>query len=115
MSELQSQHTFDQNKDGTVSEDEAKFFLDSHDEVNWEDFLASAWPQIKPFIMLDKGLFGAPTSEPPLYSTVESLSDPDVMTQVMHFFLMFCRTASEEHSHHEAQILFHIIMNHFCV
>ena len=85
MSEMQTQQTFDQNKDGAVSEDEAKLFFGSHDGLNWEDFLASGWPRLKPFIMLDKGLFKSPTSEPPLDSSAESVLEPDATTQVMHF------------------------------
>lgn len=84
--ELQTQQTFDQNKDGTVSEEEAKFFLDSRDELNWEDFLASGWSQMKPFLMLDKGLFTPPSSEVPLDSAVER----DTVAQVRN--LLFCRT-----------------------
>ncbi|XP_021938600.1 glucosidase 2 subunit beta [Zootermopsis nevadensis] len=69
--ELQTQQTFDQNRDGAVSEDEAKFFLDSNDELNWEDFLASGWPRMKPFLMLDNGLFKPPATEALLNSAVE--------------------------------------------
>ena len=32
-------HTFDQNRDGVVSDDEAKFFLDNQEEVGWDSFL----------------------------------------------------------------------------
>jgi protein kinase C substrate 80K-H len=85
MSEIQTQQMFDQNKDGAVSEDETKLFFDSHDELNWEDFLASGWPRMKPFVMLDKGLFIPPTSEPTLDSPAESELEPDATTQVMHF------------------------------
>lgn len=81
MSEIQTQQTFDQNKDGAVSEDETKFFFDSHDELNWEDFLASGWPRMKPFLMVDKGLFIPPTSEPTLDSRAESVLEPDATTQ----------------------------------
>jgi len=81
MSEIQTQQTFDQNKDGAVSEDETKFFFDSHDEMNWEDFLASGWPRMKPFLMLDKGLFKPPTNEPTLDSPAESVLEPDATTQ----------------------------------
>jgi hypothetical protein len=79
--ELQTQQTFDQNKDGAVSEDEAKFFLDSHDELNWEDFLASGWPRMKPFLMLDKGLFKPPATEAPL----DSAAEVDTTAQVTNF------------------------------
>jgi protein kinase C substrate 80K-H len=64
VSELQTQQTFDQNKDGAVSEEEANFLFDSHAELSWEDFLATGWPRMKPLLMLDKGLFKPPASEP---------------------------------------------------
>ncbi|GFG29270.1 hypothetical protein Cfor_07947 [Coptotermes formosanus] len=81
MSEIQTQQTFDQNKDGAVSEDETKLFFGSNDELNWEDFLASGWPRMKPFLMLDKGLFKPPTSEPTLDSAAEPVLESDATTQ----------------------------------
>lgn len=84
MSELQAQQSFDQNKDGAVSEDEANFFFDSHDELSWEDFLASGWPRMKPFLMLDNGLFKPPTDEPPQHSAADSLSETDATKRVMY-------------------------------
>lgn len=112
MFELQTQQTFDQNKDGAVSEDEAKFFFDSHDELSWEDFLASGWPRMKPFLMLDKGLFKPPTSEPPQDSTADSRPVTDDTRQVMHLSgstLELENLTSRECSCHIAGIPFHII------
>ena len=51
VSELQTQTIFDQNNDGTVSVDEAKFFLHLEEEIDKETFIRSAWPMMKPFIM----------------------------------------------------------------
>lgn len=39
---------FDQNMDGTVSDDEAKFYLHAQESVNLDEFLANAWAIIKP-------------------------------------------------------------------
>lgn len=51
VTELQTQTIFDQNNDGTVSVDEAKFFLHLEEEIDKETFIRSAWPMMKPFIM----------------------------------------------------------------
>ena len=65
ISELQTQQTFDQNKDGAISDEEAKFFLDGKEALNWEEFISTAWPRMQPFLMLDKGLFKPPVLDPP--------------------------------------------------
>lgn len=39
---------FDQNMDGTVSDDEAKFYLYAQESVNLDEFLANVWTIIKP-------------------------------------------------------------------
>jgi protein kinase C substrate 80K-H len=100
VSELQTQQTFDQNKDGAVSGDEANFFFDSHAELSWEDFLASGWPRMKPFLMLDKGLFKPPTSEPHQDSAAYSLPETGATTPVMYLsgFRMFL-SCSRTHHH----------------
>ena len=51
VTELQTQTIFDQNNYGTVSVDEAKFFLHLEEEIDKETFIRSAWPMMKPFIM----------------------------------------------------------------
>ncbi|KAK7863853.1 hypothetical protein R5R35_003336 [Gryllus longicercus] len=62
LSELQVRQTFDSNRDGEVSDDEAKFLLNQQEEMSWEDFVISGWPRMKPLLMLDKGLFQGPDS-----------------------------------------------------
>lgn len=59
--ELQTRIVFDRNRDGSVSDDEAKHFLDGNDQVDFETFVTSCWPLIKPQLMLDSGLFKPPS------------------------------------------------------
>ncbi|XP_058839943.1 glucosidase 2 subunit beta-like [Topomyia yanbarensis] len=61
IAELQTRIVFDRNRDGSVTEDEARFFLDDHEQVDFETFVTLCWPKIKPFLMLDSGLFKPPS------------------------------------------------------
>ncbi|XP_053660539.1 glucosidase 2 subunit beta [Anopheles marshallii] len=61
--ELQTRIVFDRNRDGAVTEDEARFFLDERDQVDFETFVTLCWPRIKPFLMMDSGLFKPPSEE----------------------------------------------------
>lgn len=60
--ELQTRMQFDRNHDGVITTGEAKFFLDDHDRVDMETFLTLAYPKMKPFLMLDAGLFKPPVT-----------------------------------------------------
>ncbi|XP_049530722.1 glucosidase 2 subunit beta [Anopheles darlingi] len=62
--ELQTRIVFDRNRDGAVTEDEARFFLDERDQVDFETFVTLCWPRMKPFLMMDSGLFKPPTVDP---------------------------------------------------
>ncbi|GLV31584.1 Glucosidase 2 beta subunit [Carabus blaptoides fortunei] len=55
ISELQTRPTFDRDRDGQITEDEARYFLDENSDLEFEEFLTVAWPKIKPFIMLEAG------------------------------------------------------------
>lgn len=55
VAELQVRQTFDVNRNGEVSIDEAKYFLNQKEEVTLQEFIDSAWPNIKPYVMLEEG------------------------------------------------------------
>lgn len=64
VSDLQSRQTFDKDRNGEVSEEEAMYFLEN-DELDWSTFYSQAWPRMKPFILMEKGLFTPPSTPPP--------------------------------------------------
>lgn len=53
--ELQTRVTFDKDRDGAVSEEEALYFLNNKKEINLQEFVDIAWSNIKPFLMLEQG------------------------------------------------------------
>lgn len=74
MIELQSRQTFDTNRDGEVSEDEAKFYLRQEESMSLETFLTSGWQMIRPTYKHDRRMFIPPTPAP----SEESLESPPV-------------------------------------
>uniref|UniRef100_A0A182PQA4 Glucosidase II beta subunit N-terminal domain-containing protein n=1 Tax=Anopheles epiroticus TaxID=199890 RepID=A0A182PQA4_9DIPT len=80
--ELQTRIVFDRNRDGAVTEDEARFFLDERDQVDFETFVTLCWPRIKPFLMMDSGLFKPPGEEHE--GAIEQTEDAELATNIAY-------------------------------
>lgn len=62
ISELQTRPTFDRDRDGEITEQEAQYFLDENTEVAFEEFFNVAWPKIKPYHLTASETFKPPRS-----------------------------------------------------
>ncbi|XP_050023648.1 glucosidase 2 subunit beta-like isoform X1 [Dermacentor andersoni] len=71
VEELQKNNIFDQNRDGTVSVEEAKFFLHMKDEMGLEEFSSTGWMIMKPIYSTSKMPPAPETAPPPLPPPVE--------------------------------------------
>ena len=67
VTELQVDMNLDKDRDGVVTVEEAKYYLDERDRIDLESFISLAWPRIKPLQMLAEGLF-----KPPMDATEKS-------------------------------------------
>ncbi|XP_063607368.1 glucosidase 2 subunit beta-like isoform X1 [Penaeus indicus] len=74
VAELQSRQTFDTNRDGEVTAEEAKFYLRQEETMDLETFLVSGWPMMRPTYKMDQRMFVPPTTEAP----AEALTPPPV-------------------------------------
>lgn len=60
--EMMSRQTFDTNRDGQVSEEEAKFYLQQEDAMSLETFISTGWPMMRPVYLMDKRMFTPPST-----------------------------------------------------
>uniref|UniRef100_A0A2S2PPG1 Glucosidase 2 subunit beta n=1 Tax=Schizaphis graminum TaxID=13262 RepID=A0A2S2PPG1_SCHGA len=51
--EVDSYATFDQNNDGTVSQDEKDYFMENKKEISLEDFILNGWSRLKQLIIAE--------------------------------------------------------------
>ena len=75
VSEIQAVIVFDQNKDGVVSEDEAKFFLHMESEMEKNEFLSFGWALMKPYFESMAKQLPKEESSPPDVHQEEQLHD----------------------------------------
>ncbi|CAG0886261.1 unnamed protein product [Darwinula stevensoni] len=65
LPELQSHSIFDQNRDGIVTDEEARFFLGNHDSNDLEHFKKTGYILMYPYLMKERGLFTPPSDGEP--------------------------------------------------
>lgn len=60
VTEMRANAAFDQNMDGTVSEREALFLLNDQKEVDFQQFVRSVWPLVRPFLRVEQDMLNTP-------------------------------------------------------
>ncbi|CAG9766825.1 unnamed protein product [Ceutorhynchus assimilis] len=63
IAEIQSRSSFDRDRNGQVSEEEAKLFLNNQDSVELETFIEKSWPLMKPFVSIDSSMYKPPVTD----------------------------------------------------
>lgn len=77
ISELQLDLQLDRDRNGVITIEEAKYFLDERDRVDLDTFIALSWPRIKPMLMIAQGLFTPPKVEEHNDEVAELLNDEE--------------------------------------
>ncbi|KAG5884136.1 hypothetical protein JTB14_021805 [Gonioctena quinquepunctata] len=75
ISELRTRESFDKDRNGEVSEEEAKYFLNLQDAVDVETFVNECWKSVKPFMLMEAGVFKPPITEHEKASEAEDMQD----------------------------------------
>ncbi|ENN75729.1 hypothetical protein HUJ04_006358 [Dendroctonus ponderosae] len=57
VAEIQSRQTFDRDRNGEVSAEEAKLFLSNQESVDQETFIERTWKLMKPFVERESGMY----------------------------------------------------------
>jgi len=91
VAEIQNHLIFDQNKDGVVSEEEAKFFLHMDYEMDKSEFISTGWLLLKPYFLKEQDAFVPPPSEE--LPAHESEEEPEI------------EEGSDEEAHEEAEVI----------
>lgn len=73
VAELQTRIAFDRNRDGMVSVEEAKYFLEEEEQLDLETFITVSWPKVKPYLMMDSGLFKPPVKEEDIHGEMADM------------------------------------------
>ncbi|EDW78114.1 uncharacterized protein Dwil_GK24827 [Drosophila willistoni] len=100
VTELMVDMNLDRDRNGVVTVEEAKYFLDERDRVDLDAFVTLTWPRIKPLKMLAEGLFQppqAPEEDEHIEATTEGVAIPTTEEQREP-------QPSEEHADHEPAI-----------
>lgn len=74
IQEIQARSTFDKNRDGEVSEEEAKFFLGGQNDLSIQEFIDIAWNYIKRWDRMERGL-SKPEEEEPQSEEVKPVTE----------------------------------------
>ncbi|GBP94299.1 Glucosidase 2 subunit beta [Eumeta japonica] len=57
INEIVTRVVFDKDRNGEVSEEEAKEFIGERESIDLENFVSETWPLLKPLLMMEQGLF----------------------------------------------------------